>query len=34
LEPLKLSLVEKRGAARQELRRHEATHLKANGETA
>ena len=34
LETLKLAAVEKRGKARLELRRHEATHPKANGQTA
>ena len=34
LEAPKLAALEKRGNARLELRRHEATHLKANGQTA
>jgi hypothetical protein len=34
LEAPKLAAQKKRGAARLELRRHEATHPKANGQTA
>jgi hypothetical protein len=34
LETLKLAAHEKRGIARLELRQHEATHPKVNGETA
>jgi hypothetical protein len=34
LESLELAATERRGKARQELRRHEATHPKANGQTA
>jgi hypothetical protein len=34
LEALTLAAAEKRGKARQELRRHEATHAKAKGQTA